>query len=417
MSNNIQKKSWYNKPEVIIPLAIGLFLSIAFFIYQLDAKYWIKQNDYIIILFWFLFSSFITYLLVGRHISFIPVKTQNSKSRIVVLLPISAEGYYNDDLQLIASGLGDGLRDFVKKINSELSEQYEIVFIDNYNYNSAIPHIKKELRLGTRYFVSTISKFSIRFSKEFEGLANGANNQSAILINTISGSTEIKTKINKVYNFYPTSEMEISALLDYTKTNTKLVKPYIYTFNSVFTKECRRILIKKWNEVYSIENKITQNKNSIEFTDIYDNDDRLHPNFYSAKVKSADSIFIFAYGKAFFDIIENLKLKIDLKDKTIFTLSTFRFKNWVEKEKTILDDLKIITVRPEMVEMEFKTDVDVVKYFSEQTLDRLLNTLEKINSDPNTDFDTAWLQSKPSLLKINGDNTISVKTLPVNLFL
>jgi len=343
----------------------------------------------------------------------------NSKSRIVILLPISCTAKYeNDDLKLIASGLGDGLKDFSMKITDTLNEQYEVIFVDNYIDDNAIDYVKKELELGTRYFISTLSKFSILLSEKFEKLSLDANNKDAVLINTISGSTKIITKENKIYNFYPTSKVEIEALINYSRQH-KLSKPYIFNYNSIYTKECKNELINKWNEKYDSKHSISERNNAYEFSLVRCEDNTLHPNFHSNQVSNADSIFIFAYGEAFFDILKELKTQnnIELTKKTILTLSTFRHKDWDLEEKKILADLKIVTIRPKMKNKKpFKTDKDIVTYFSEQTFDRLLNSLEILNHNNNIlSFDEAWKKSVPKLLKFNADNTVSVNSIQLVL--
>lgn len=356
---------------------------------------------------------FISYLI---HIYFLKEQIEivetvklvsNFKSRIAIFLPISCkEGYQNEDLKLMAEGFGNGTSDFFFNTNSELSESFELVFIDSNSKEKAFEKLEQELKLGTKYFISTLSNFSLELSKRFNSF-----NTDAILINTVSGSVEIKEVHNKIYNFYPNSEMEINKIIE-SIDKSKLTKPYIYSYKSKFTQECKTYFISKWNLVKDISLHLTSESNSFDFMNKTDFDAN-HPTFNNDKVRESDCIIILGYGGSFFDLINKLKsLSINLESKTIYTISTFRYRKWIKEEADSINGLKIFTVRPKMKSDKFKIETDIVKYFSEQTLDRLLRTIEEINIK-NLNFNDAWKSTSPRRLDLSNDQNLQVETIEI----
>ncbi len=74
-----------------------------------------------------------------------------------------------------------------------------------------------------------------------------------------------------------------------------------------------------------------------------------HPTFNNENVKQSDCIIILGYGGSFFDLINKLKIaNINIDSKSIFTISTFRYRNWIKEEADTINGLKIFTVRPKM---------------------------------------------------------------------
>ena len=405
------KLNWWKDPSRIIPLFIGVAVPSTIFIYTLsqnDKFIWLGENWQWVIPYWLLLLFVFGYILVGFKTIYKKVTEYNSNSRVAILLPIScSEGYENDDLVLMAEGFGEGLRDFMSKRHKELSETYEVVFIDNKYYNSALKTVKEELENGTKFFISTLSSFSTRFSNEFVNLS-----KDAILINTISGSSTINETKNRVYNFYPNAISEINTILNHVRDNN-FKRPYIYCYESTFTQECKEHFIKKWNELNSVDNKIEDEDVSFDFANNKDIDIK-HPEFYNTTVANCDSIYIFGYGNSFYDIINELKSGLpDLKNKHIYTISTFKYREWNIYEKESLNELSVFTVRPKMKQGQFLAEKDVVKYFSEQTLDRLLNSLEKINSTRKITFDKAWELSRPRKLDLDNKKIIQVETIKI----
>lgn len=416
-------KKWFKNPSTIIPLIGGTYFAILLALVfnnpacntnNLDSYTIflcsIKEYRVGILLYVLLVFILIGYFLIGRHTIIKEVIKHNSRARIAILLPISCTGEYeNEDLALIAEGFGDGLRDFIKKKSSELSEAYEIVLIDNHEYRYALDKIKNELQNGTKYIISTTSKFSTKFVKDFLSISP----KDAILITTISGSTLIEDISNRVYNFYPTAVKEIDAIINFT-TSQNLFNPFIYSYNSTYPQELKSTFVKCWNEINAKPHHINGDDYSFDFMNINDIDIN-NINFYNEKVEKSDCILIFGYGKSFFDIIKELKIHCDdLKNKIIITISTFNYYKENNEHLSLLEGLKLITTRPKMKNnLRFSTNKDVVRYFSEQTLDRLLNTLERKNKKRKMTFDKAWELSYHKKLDLVDKRHIQIETLEI----
>ncbi|QMU65108.1 MAG: hypothetical protein GKR88_12950 [Flavobacteriaceae bacterium] len=408
---------WHRDKKVIYPLTIGLFVGVLISIIFLSSdcnpdsqeydKFlcYLSKNKTLTILYWGLLMAFLTNLLTGKKIRMINIPKYNSKSRIAILIPVSCSEYYeSEDLKLMLEGFGEGISDFAFKTNYKLSESYEIVLIDSKNFELALKKVKEEIEFGTKYFISTLSSFSTDLSDEFLKLSD-----EAILINTISGTTAIKEVKNRIYNFYPTSISEVDAIIDCIESRN-LENPFIYNFNSKYTRECRDYFIEKWNEIKSKDKHISKKENSYEFIN-QSSFDLSHPKFINDKVHNSGVLLIFGYGNSFYDLLDVLKPKVtDINSKYIYTISTFKYRSWKVKEEDTLNGLKTITVRPKMQDSKFYTEKDVVKYFSEQTLDRFLKSLELINAQ-NLLFDNAWNETSPNRLEYDISGKVKVETI------
>jgi len=417
MNNESFAEKWYKKPANqflfgLIIFYLGFILTILLFnqtctnenVVTWQCKI-INNKPHIIGYGSFVFLL-IYFLLFKKRIIERILKT-NSKSRIAIFLPISCkEGYQNDDLKLMAEGFGSGTSDFFFNTNSELSESFELVFIDSNTEKKALEKLDQELKLGTKYFISTLSSFSLELSKHFNSIET-----DAILINTVSGSVKIPEVQNKIYNFYPNSKMEIDAIIETINTNDNS-KPYIYNYNYTFTKECKSYFIEQWNLNKDKKLHLTDANNSYQFMD-KTNFDLTHPAFINDKVKEADCIIILGYGASFFDLINKLKtLQTELENKFIYTISTFRYRKWIKEEADSINGLNIFTVRPKMKSDTFKIETDIVKYFSEQSLDRLLRTIEEINKN-DINFDAAWKNTCPRRLDLDTNQNLKVETIQI----
>ena len=60
----------------------------------------------------------------------------------------------------------------------------------------------------------------------------------------------------------------------------------------------------------------------------------------------------------------------------------------------------------------FRIDTDIVKYFSEQSLDRLLRTIEEINNKKES-FDVAWKNNCPRRLDLDKNQNLQVETIKI----
>src|SRR6185369_7527468 len=99
----------------------------------------------------------------------------------------------------------------------EVSNRYHFKFLDHRNsYGKPVEEfVAKEMKSGTRYFVCLSSEVCEPLSHSFARLAHqaGVEKDQPILINTVATSTEILTRPNLSYRFYPriTDQTEILA--------------------------------------------------------------------------------------------------------------------------------------------------------------------------------------------------------------
>lgn len=416
MNNDSKFDNWYksgtNQLAVLFAVTfIGIILWVVFTSNTCDSSpnditCYVYKNKLHITSYSFLIA-FISFLLLFKKRVIERIFKTNSKSRIAIFLPISCkEGYQNEDLKLMAEGFGNGTSDFFFNTNSELSESFELVFIDSNTKEKAFEKLEQELKLGTKYFISTLSSFSLDLSKHFNSIET-----NAILINTVSGSVNITEVQNKIYNFYPNSKMEIDKIIK-SLTDSKFTKPYIYCYKSTFTQECKTYFINQWNLIKDSTLHLFSEKNSFDFMNKTDFDEK-HPAFINDKVKESDCIIILGYGGSFFDLINKLKTSsINLNTKTIYTISTFRYRKWIKEEADSINGLNIFTIRPKMKSDTFKIETDIVKYFSEQSLDRLLRTIEEINKN-DINFDVAWKNTCPRRLDLDTNQNLQVETIQI----
>lgn len=416
MNNDSKFDNWYNSGTnqlavLFVVTFIGIILWVIFTSNTCDSSpnditCFVYKNKFHITLYSFLIA-FISFLLLFKKRVIERIFKTNSKSRIAIFLPISCkEGYQNEDLKLMAEGFGNGTSDFFFNTNSELSESFELVFIDSNTKEKAFEKLEQELKLGTKYFISTLSSFSLELSQKFNSIET-----NAILINTVSGSVNITEVSNKIYNFYPNSKMEIDAIIETINSN-KHTKPYIYNYNSTFTTECKSYFIEQWNLQKDSSYHLSDANNSFQFMD-KSNFDVTHPKFINDKVRQSDCLIVLGYGASFFDLIHKLKSSnIELEKKFIYTISTFRYRKWLNEESDIINGLNIFTIRPKMKNDTFRIDTDIVKYFSEQSLDRLLRTIELINKK-SVSFDSAWKSTCPSRLDFDNNQNLQVETIKI----
>ena len=91
----------------------------------------------------------------------------------------------------------------------EVTSRYHFKFFDHHNsYGKTVEEfVAKEMKHGTRYFVCLSSEVCEPLSHSFARLAvrSGVEKDQPILINTVATSTEILTRPNYSYRFYPRS--------------------------------------------------------------------------------------------------------------------------------------------------------------------------------------------------------------------
>lgn len=109
----------------------------------------------------------------------------------------------------------------------EVTSRYHFQFFDHHNsYDPAVEEfVVQEMKAGTRYFVCLSSEVCEPLSQAFARLAAraGVERDQPILLNTVAASTEILTRPNHSYRFYPRT-VDQAELLARTARRNKLMK-------------------------------------------------------------------------------------------------------------------------------------------------------------------------------------------------
>lgn len=109
----------------------------------------------------------------------------------------------------------------------EISNKYHFKFFDHHNtYGKSVEeYVAGEMKSGTRYFVCLSSEVCEPLSQSFVRLAarSGVEKDQPILISTLAASTEILTRPNLSYRFYPRTIDQAELLARIARSN-KLAK-------------------------------------------------------------------------------------------------------------------------------------------------------------------------------------------------
>jgi len=352
-----------------------------------------------------LFTLSLFYFVGSQFSSTFTKPTEYHKERIVVLIPLN-KNKSNEPAYQDGKRQAYGYIDLIEK-NSRILDNYEIVF-KNHEMNTAkaVEIVAEELEKGTNYFISTMSHISERLSLDFEDLVEKHKHKDKDkpkLIATVSSSSKISVKTNRVYRFYIRSNEESDLLARYYSKLNSDNRLISITVNDNYGNRAREI----FNETYSKP---------------FDINVPLEIKWNKAKIKEQiqkkialntdnNTFFIVHYGSGLDNIISIL-YELDLKGQLLIS-HPITVKEWNEPIEKILSKYDWATCYPESPSGEFYKSEDIIRDFVYFTLHRLIKSIDdsKVSSK---DFDTAWKKSnEPNRIKykINseGDSEIKLK--------
>jgi len=367
-----------------IASSIGLIIGILGFVLTiLNFLGFVKWNDLHestkkIIKWIFLLIIFISTFGIGYS-----MKHHNeSKIRIAVLLPLDRNKHDSPPYQ-------DGKRqaygyiDLIEKY-PDLLDEFEIIFKNHgMNTDKAIEIVTSELKLGTNYFISTMSQVSERLSANFQSLViehkkNKIDNPKLII--TVTSSNKIILKKDLIYRFYIRSEEESKLLSNYYIDNILSDRIVAITVDDNYGNRAKEIFCSEMHRPFDlfiplqIDWNFEKIKNEISL--------RLGNN----RVKN-QTFFIVHYGNGLDNIITSL---YELNQSGILLLShPITVKEWNYPIIDILEKFQWITCFVESKNGGIYNSDDIIRDFTFFSLERLIHTIKSSQNTGST-FDECW---------------------------
>jgi hypothetical protein len=330
---------------------------------------------------------------------------KNKRERIAILLPLAGSS---------KTAQQDGMVQLLGVMNciteKNYSDDFEFVFIDHKNeYDEELKgKINSELRKGTKYFFSTMSKVNVPLSHYFcdsiylETYNDIRNNLMPILVCSATSTPDIQTCANKVYRYYVRSEDEGNGLCDYTKAlhYSKVTSIFV---DDAYGQGATNAFIKKWEKDVS---QIPLKFDSLKYIKT-----QIEENISKIKVQN-QAILICHYGMGMDNIIKSLEEYNVLEEyKPILLItSTFSNEDWQRPIRHILNrhNIKCFSVKPDYIDCDEKDKYnDDVKDFANFAFKKLLNSIIVVKKDKKGNFNTEWISDKnkvPQCLDINYKN-------------
>jgi uncharacterized protein YifN (PemK superfamily) len=394
---------------VTIGLAIASLVLLVITLYKWkydDSKelFLFSKKKYFIVLTLFTLSLF---FFVGSEFSstFSKSSSENLKERIVVLIPLN-KNKSNEPAYQDGKRQAYGYVDLIEK-NSEILDNYEIVF-KNHEMNTAkaVEIVAEELEKGTNYFISTMSHISERLSLDFEYLVEihkHKNKDKPKLIATVSSSSKISVKTNRVYRFYIRSNEESDLLARYYSKQNSENRLISITVNDNYGNRAREIFNDTYSKPFDINVplEIKWNKEKIK--------QQIQKKI--AINTEENTFFIVHYGNGLDNIISILD-ELDLKGQLLIS-HPITVNEWNKPIENILSKYNWATCYPESPSGEYYESEDIIRDFVYFTLHRLIKSIDasKVSA---IDFNKAWTESdEPNRIKykinLEGDSEIKLK--------
>jgi hypothetical protein len=287
----------------------------------------------------------------------------------------------------------------------------QAIFINHENDPStAIEKVEEEIKKGTKYFFSTMSKVNVRLSGFFTGEADDDGNKiddknNPILVCTATSSYKVQTKKNKVYRYYPRSKEEgeqLAMVLNDLSKTIKIEKASAIILDSNHGTEAVEAF--KENLVGIVYDTTHEVKVSFGMSkdDVFKTVEAHKTDLSDKKL----AILISHYGQGITDIMTSLKElvlaeKVNVSGKEVWSyknkeaLPLFLFSSTLKSEtwqKPIEDILKQIRYRIAVPQYDKKSNkhADVVKDFSEFTFTKFIKSIIMVKNGRKKDFHSAW---------------------------
>ena len=310
------------------------------------------------------------------------------KTRVVILLPLgeAIKPAYQDGMRQMY-----GFAEYLTANNSRYTNDYEFVPINHdMNVETARNLIKSEISNGTKYFISTMSKVNEPLSEQFEELVKevAPEGESPILICTVTSSPKIRIKKNLIYRFYIRSQEEGKILAGHAKELDAKSVTYIVVADA-YGRGAYQQFKHFWGD-----REFTEGVELTLASDMEEIQKRIKTKFDSLPPHKKEFIFVAHYGNGIDNILRalaNLKIKA-----TILSTSPITIEDWQEPIRDVLQQYEWFTCAPDY-KPDDQTKTDVIKNFTTHTIDKLVQTLNRLRSKQNKDFDEAWNEPSPEL--------------------
>jgi hypothetical protein len=364
----------------------------------------------IIIVFVFIFIIIIVLFLYGKKkIVNKENKYQNNpqanKIRVAVLLPFTIEKESLTDTyrSAIKDDCNEQLQGVFKFLKHDIGQQcfddntFEFVFRNHKNDSAVAEHIvEKEIKMGTKYFFSTMSQVNVALSEFFNGEKIDKTNDP-ILICTATSSSNISTKPNKVYRYYPRG-IEEGFVLGQTVKNKSGFSNIQNIISIVIDSNYGDSISKAFkDEVIQVDKY--QYKKTIKI-DFSTDSCEINTQIQYLNIDKTFAILICHYGQGITDIMNALNTIVfqhnDKEDLPIIMFSsTLKSENWQKSIQHILDKVKYCIAIPKYnTDNSGKKHKNVITDFSEFAFTKLIKTIQAKNKNASKDFHQIWKEEK-----------------------
>jgi ABC-type multidrug transport system fused ATPase/permease subunit len=370
----------------------------------------------------------ITVILLVSIIIFVLIQWKRYKKKarklVAILLPLDPKSETEDSQRkaIVDDSIAQllGIFKFIRNEGQKTYDDIEYIFINHQNHPStAKEKVTEEIKKGTKYFFSTMSKVNVELSEFFTGEKDKDGNKiddrnNPILVCTATSSCKLKTEKNKVYRYYPRSKEEgerfaitLNDLLQNINIADRKVSSIIINSNhgietvNAFSKKLKSDELKgskiQYKESEEVKLCFDMNKNKVKRAI------EQHSDFYSNK---NHTILISHYGQGITDIMDSLRELVlgkitirngenvfDYKKKEELPLflfsSTLKSETWQQPIKEILDHIRYCIAVPQYDNGATK-HVDVVKDFSEYAFTKFIKSIIMVKNGRKEDFHSAW---------------------------
>ena len=408
----------YNIPEGLFKIAtivIALVSLALLIITLLKWKYDDSNETFLFLKKKYLFSLILftlsVFCIIGAQYTatFSKPSSKYHKERIVVLIPLN-KNKSNEPAYQDGKRQAYGYVDLIEK-NSDILNNYEIVF-KNHEMNTAkaVEIVREELEIGTNYFVSTMSHISERLSLDFENLVEkykdkdkDKDKDKPKLITTVSSSSKINVKPNRVYRFYIRSKEESDLLARYYSKLNSENRLVSITVNDNYGNRARDVFNNAYSKPFDINVPLEIKWNRAKIKEQIQKKIAINTD--------NNTFFIVHYGNGLDNIISVLN-ELDLKGQLLIS-HPITVEEWNKPIENILSKYDWATCYPESPSGEYYESKDIIRDFVYFTLHRLIKSIEDSKASTK-DFNTAWTESnEPNRIKYNinleGDSEIKLK--------
>lgn len=331
----------------------------------------------------------ITYMLSMYINKELIIVTKDSRMEtIVLLIPIDdtndGDAYDDGERQAL------GLINLLSKMNKDLQKYHIKVYNHGMNEDEAKRIIIEELKSGTQYFVSTMSKISVPVSKHFDTWVNdySPKGKDPKIILTVSSAPDIEVKKDRVYRFYIRSEDEGLVLANAANNLTNIRSAIFLAVKDSYGEGAVKTFKEQWE---SLGNQFEEGMYLEVLSNESDVLESISNNIHKFQPFKDKLIFIAHYGGGIDKIITSLN-NLNLFP-TIVATSTLSIESWRKPIEDVLGNFSWITCVPKYKDRGNSIyEGDVVQDFVYYSLDRLIKVINDCESTGKT-FHKVWMEN------------------------